>query len=132
MRFCRCFYPRASRVVIGTVQEYDDENYYTALDRSSLTAYDGHDALRVPADEVELLLLLAESPELREATEEDKPEDSLEWFSEFYYDEASNLELYRDPDSSNLEVELASPPPRPVAVFCKNEEASVSADDAVP
>lgn len=127
-RFCRLFYPLTSRVVIGTMQEYDDENYYTALDLNNLTAYDGRHTLKTPSDEVELLVLLAEAPELREALAEDKPNDSLEWFSEFYYDEASNLELYRDPDSVNLEVDLASPPPQPKSVYFRGADDAVLAD----
>lgn len=124
-RFCDRYYPRASRVVIETMQEYDDESYYTTLDLHNLTAFDGDKALGVPGDEVALLVLLAESPGLQEELEEAKPEEPLEWFSERYYDDASNLDLCPD-DDFNLEVELLKPPPSPKVVYVKE-----GAEDAV-
>lgn len=127
-RFCRLFYPRASQVIIGTQQEYDDEVYYTALNTHNLTAYDGRTALRAPTDEVELLVLLAESPELREALDGDQPDDSLTWFSEFYYDETSDLKLYRDPDNNSLIVTLGAPPPKPRAVYFMEADDAAFAD----
>lgn len=117
-RFCDRYYPRASRVVVNTRQEYDDESYYTALDLHNLTAFDSDKALEVPDDEVALLVLLAESPGLQASIEEAKPEEPLEWFSERYYDDASNLDLCPDYDM-NLEVELLRPPPSPKVVYVK-------------
>ena len=117
-RFCDRYYPRASSVVVETMQEYDDESYYTALDLSNLTAFDGDKALEVPGDDVALLVLLAESPDLQASIEQAKPEEPLGWFSERYYDDASNLDLCPD-DDFNLEVELLNPPPCPEVVYVK-------------
>ncbi len=129
-RFCNRYYPRASRVVVNTVQEYDDESYYTTLDLSNLTAYDGNKALQVPGDEVDLLVLLAESPGLQESIESARPEEPLEWFTDIYYTEASDLDLCPDSDDYNLEVDLLRPPPLPRVVYVKEgAESAVPADE---
>ena len=126
-RFCECYYPKATRIVIRVVQEYDDNSYYNTFGSSSITVYGVDKELHLPTDDVELLVLLAESAELKEAFREAEPDSPIDWLEEQYYDDVNNLELCGVERGYDLEVGLVAPPPLPQKVYVKEE-----ADDALP
>ena len=126
-RFCDCYYPKAIRIVVCVVQEYDDNSYYNTFSSSSITVYGVDKELHLPTDDVELLVLLAESAELKEAFQEAEPDSPIDWLEEQYYDDVNNLELCGIERGYDLEVDLVAPPPPPLKVYVKE-----GADDALP
>ena len=126
-RFCDCYYPKAMRIVVQVVQEYDDNSYYNTFSSSSITVYGVDKELHLPTDDVELLVLLAESAELKELFQEAEPDSPSDWLEEQYYDDVNNLELCGIERGYDLEVNLVVPPPLPQKVYVKEE-----ANDALP
>ena len=126
-RFCDCYYPKAIRIVVQVVQEYDDNSYYNTFGSSSISVYGVDKELHLPTDDVELLVLLAESTELKEALQEAEPDSPIDWLEEQYYDDVNNLELCGIERGYDLEVGLVAPPPLPLKVYVKE-----GTEDALP
>lgn len=127
--FCDRYYPRASRVVVQAVQEYNDNDYYFTFGPSNISVWDGEWALCVPADDVALLVLLAESADLDAVLREDKPDDPLGWLEERYGEDVYNLELCGIEKGYDIEVDLALSPPQPTRVYVKEMANALPADD---
>lgn len=111
------------------MQAYDDNNYYNTFGPGNITAYVGDNELHLPTDEVALLVLLAESAELKDAFGDANPEHPLDWLEEQVHDDVYNLELCGIEKGYDIEVDLTSPPPLPRAVYIKEgDEDALSAD----
>lgn len=118
--FCARYYPGATRVIVRAMQEYDDNSYYYTFGPSSIAAYRQAAALTLPEDEVSLLLLLGQSPQLKRELEAAAPEDPVLWLADLYYDEAGELELCGIERGDDLEVDLLAAPPAPRRVYAKD------------
>ena len=116
---CKKYYPGATRVRVEATQEYNDQSYYYSFGPSSISVFAGQRALSLADDEVSLLVLLAQSPELKEELEQAQPEDPVLWFADFYYDEVYNLELCGIEKGYDVKVDLTAQPPLPTRVFIK-------------
>ena len=127
--FCDFYYPSATKVVVSIVQEYDDNNYYNTFSENNLTVFAGEQELRLPTDEVELLLLIAESAELNKALAEASPDHPLALLSDWHYDDVCNLELYGVERGDDLEADLTLLPSIPKKVYIKEEEDALLTDD---
>ncbi len=117
--FCERYYPGATRVTVQTTQEYNDNTYYYTFGPSNISVFEGQKPLSLPDDEVSLLVLLAQSPELKKELEQEAPEDPVLWFSDFYYEEVYSLELCGIEKGYDIEVDLTTIPPLPRRVFVK-------------
>ena len=126
-RFCDCYYPKAIRIVVQVAQEYDDNSYYNTFSSSSISVYGVDSELHLPTDDVELLVLLAESAGLKGALQEAEPDRPIDWLEEQYYDDVNNLELCGIEKGYDLEVGLVASPPPPLKVYAKE-----GAEDALP
>ena len=103
---------------------------FSAFDASNLAAYEGEKELSLPADDVELLVLLGDSPELKGDLAEAEPDDPVVWLQEQFYDEVNDLELCGVGHGFDLEVDLTTTPPEPKKVYIKEgERNALSADE---
>lgn len=127
--FCDRYYPKATRVLVQAVQEYDDNDYYFTFGPSNISVWDGERELCVPADDVDLLVLLAESADLGDVLREDEPDDPLGWLEERYGEDVYNLELCGIEKGYDIEVDLALLPPQPTRVYVKGMADALPADD---
>ena len=127
--FCGRYYPRATRVVVQAIQEYNDNDYYFTFGPNNISVWDGKRELCVPADDVALLVLLAESADLDAVLREDKPDDLLGWLEERYGEDVYNLELCGIEKGYDIEVDLALPPPYPTRVYVKEPADALPAND---
>ena len=117
--FCALYYPGATKIEVQATQEYDDNNYYFTFGPSNMTVWKDEQTLSLPDDDVSLLVLLAQSPELKRQLEEDEPENPVLWLADVYYEDVYNLELCGIEKGYNLEIEFGFPPPSPRQVYVK-------------
>ena len=117
--FCELYYPGATKITVQATQEYDDNDYYFTFGPSNITVWKGEQMLSLPDDDVSLLVLLAQSPELKQQLEKDEPENPVLWLADVYYEDVYNLELCGIEKGYDLRVDFGFPPPPPRQVYVK-------------
>lgn len=120
--FCERYYPGATKIEVQATQEYDDNNYYFTFGPSNISVLKDDKFLTLPDDDVSLLVLVAQSPELKKELEEAKPENPVLWLADVYYDDVYNLELCGIEKGYDLEVDFGFPPLPPRTVYTKEGE----------
>ena len=123
---CVRYHPGATRIAVQAVQEYDDNDYTYICGPGNLTVWAGDKERHLPADEVDLLALLAASPALR-AVFPEAHADPLGWLEDAYSSDVYDLELCGIERGLDVEVDLTRPPPRPTRVYVRDAADSKTA-----